>query len=898
MKTYRWAAVGGLFFVICLLLNSSSTGGPNPLATARGTEAPLAIVRGTYTDPSLPIEKRVDDLVSRMTLEEKVSQTMNGAAAIERLGIPEYEWWNECLHGVARAGYATVFPQAIGLAATWNEDLIYQMADVTSTEARAKHHEFVRRGERGRYKGLTFWSPNINIFRDPRWGRGQETYGEDPYLTARLGVAFVKGLQGNDPRYLKVVATPKHYAVHSGPEPERHHFDAKASERDLQETYLPAFRATVVEGKAYSVMCAYNRTNSEPCCAHKRLYDILRGEWGFDGYVVSDCGAIDDIYLRHKVAKTEGEASAWAVKSGTDLTCGREYRSLLQAVKDGLITEAEIDVAVKRLMAARFRLGMFDPPEMVPYARIPFSENDSPAHRELALKTARQSIVLLKNENNALPLKKDLKTIAVIGPYADTLEVLLGNYYGQPSKYVTPLEGIRNKVSPATKVLYTPGMFKTGAFVEPVPASALTLNGPGSPAGFKGEYFNNRELKGEPALVRTDAQVNFEWGSLNPAPPVVEDNFSVRWTGKLTPTESGKHVLGAAGNGGLRVLVDGQLLVEDFVNRRTKTLTKEIQLEAGRAYDVRIEYFENANHYAAAKLIWSLPSGDKTLRDDAANKARQSDVVVMVLGISPAIEGEEMPVNIEGFRGGDRTDISLPKPQEELLKAIHAQGKPVVLVLVGGSALAVNWADENVPAIVDAWYPGAEGGTALADVLFGDYNPGGRLPVTFYKSVAQLPPFEDYNMHGRTYRYFTGDPLYPFGFGLSYTRFAYSNLKLSANSIKADDSVRVSVDVQNIGERAGDEVVQLYVTDVAASVPVPVRSLAGVKRVSLKPGEKQAVSFTLASDQMTVIDDSGKRVIEPGEFLISVGGEQPGFTGRADAATTGVVTGRFAVSGK
>src|SRR6266850_6896203 len=454
MKNYRHIATTMmLILVACLLFGLTQTG------AVAGPELP-------YKDPSLPIEKRVDDLVSRMTLEEKVSQMMNAAPAIKRLDIPEYEWWNEGLHGVARAGYATVFPQAIGLAATWDTELMHQIADVISTEARAKHNEFVRNNERGRYKGLTFWSPNINIFRDPRWGRGQETYGEDPYLTARLGVEFVKGLQGSDPRYLKVVATPKHYAVHSGPEPERHAFDAKIDERDLRETYLPAFRATVMEAKAASVMCAYNRTNTEPCCANNRLMmDILRKEWGFTGYVVSDCGAITDIWKGHQFTKTEEAASAVAVKAGTDLACGREYNALIKAVKDGLITEAEIDVSLKRLLTARFRLGMFDPPEMVAYARIPFSENDSPAHRELSLQAARESIVLLKNENNALPLKKDIKTLAVIGPNADAPEVLLGNYNGRPSKSVTPLEGIRNKVSTGTKVLYAPGLYKTGAFV-------------------------------------------------------------------------------------------------------------------------------------------------------------------------------------------------------------------------------------------------------------------------------------------------------------------------------------------------------------------------------------------------------------------------------------------------
>ena len=836
-----------------------------------------------YRDPSLPIEKRVDDLVSRMTLEEKVSQMMNGAARIERLGIPEYEWWNEALHGVARAGYATVFPQAIGLAATWNPDLMHQVADVISTEARAKHHEFVRHNQRARYQGLTFWSPNINIFRDPRWGRGQETFGEDPYLTSRLGVAFVKGLQGNDPRYFKVIATPKHYAVHSGPEPERHSFDAKSDERDLRETYLPAFRATIVEGQAYSVMCAYNRTNTEPCCTSKKLMtDILRGEWKFGGYVVSDCGAIDDIYLRHKYLKTEAEASALAVKAGTDLTCGREYRSLIQAVKDGLITEAEIDVSVRRLMTARFRLGMFDPPEMVPYARIPFSENDSEAHRALALKAARESIVLLKNANNTLPLKKDLKTIAVIGPNADTLEVLLGNYNGTPTRYTTPLAGIKSRVSPNTEVLFAPGTYKIGSQTTPLPATALR-------SGLKAEYFGNRELKGEPVLARTDSEVNFGWGALSPAASLTPQNFSVRWNGKLVAAVAGKYTIGFNGNGGFRLYLDGKVLVEEFANRRTKTLTKEIELQAGQGYDLQLEYIVGTNEFAAARLIWSPPEAERLLRDDAVSKAKQADAVVLCLGLSPQVEGEEMEVTLAGFRGGDRTDIVLPKPQEDLLKEIQATGKPVVLVLMNGSALAVNWANEHVPAIVDAWYPGEEGGAALAEVLFGDYNPAGRLPVTFYKSVDQLPPFTDYRMQGRTYRYFTGQPLYGFGFGLSYTKFKYDNLKLGAARITAGNGLTVSVDVRNAGDRAGDEVVQMYLKDIAASVPVAIHSLAGVKRIFLKPGEKQRVVFSLTPAQMSLIDTRDKRIIEPGEFEVSVGGQQPGH---------GSISGKFEVRGK
>ena len=849
---------------------------------------PTAAQQPDYKNTSLPIDRRVNDLVSRMTLEEKVSQMMNGAAAIERLGIPDYEWWNEGLHGVARAGYATVFPQAIGLAATWNTDLMYQVADVISTEARAKYNDFNSKGDHGRYKGLTFWSPNINIFRDPRWGRGQETYGEDPYLTARMGVAFVKGLQGNDPKYLKVIATPKHYAVHSGPEPERHSFDAKASQRDMQETYLPAFHATIVEGGAQSVMCAYNRTNEEPCCTNKQLNEILRKDWGFKGYIVSDCGAIDDIYKRHQYVKTEGEASAMAVKAGTDLTCGREYRSLVQAVKDRLISEADIDVAVKRLMKARFQLGMFDPSEMVPYSKISISENASPAHRALSLRASRESIVLLKNQNNTLPLKKNLKTIAVIGPLADNLGVLLGNYNGQPTRYVTPLTGIREKLGSGTRILYSPALYAPGVMVAAVPASALT-------AGFRGEYFNNRELKGEPALVRTDAQVNFDWGAMSPAPGINEDNFSVRWTGKIQAPESGKYTIGIAGNGGMRLIFDGQTIIEELQNRRTRSVNKEISLEAGRSYDVRLEYFENGNQFAAAKLNWSLPSADQSLKADALEKSREADAVVMVMGITPSVEGEEMDVKVEGFRGGDRTEITLPKPQEDLIKEVQALGKPVVLILLGGSALAVNWANDNVPAILDGWYPGEEGGTAIADILFGDYNPAGRLPVTFYKSISQLPAFTDYSMQGRTYRYFKDTPLYPFGFGLSYSNFKYSGLKLSSKQIRSGEDVTVSVEVTNASSRAGDEVVQLYITDVAASYPVPIRSLAGIKRIALKPNEKQTVTFTVKPDQMSVTDDNGKRLIEPGEFLISVGGKQPGFTGNADASTTSVVTAKFVV---
>jgi beta-glucosidase len=851
-----------------------------------------------YLNTRLPISRRVEDLVSRMTLEEKVAQMMNKAAGIERLGVPAYDWWNEALHGVAYAGNATVFPQAIGLGATWDEELIRAVATAISDEARAKYNDAVRRDFRKRFYGLTFWSPNINIFRDPRWGRGQETYGEDPYLTSRLGVAFVRGMQGDDPKYLKTIATPKHYAVHSGPESQRHTFDARPPERDLEDTYLPAFRAAIVEGKAGSVMCAYNRLNGEPLCASPRmLKEILRGAWGFSGYVVSDCDAVADIYQKHNFRKSQEEGVAVAVKTGTDLTCGYEYRALPAAVKQGLITEAEIDTAVKRLFEARFRLGMFDPPESVPYARIPLEVNDSPANRELAARAARESIVLLKNENGTLPLRKDLKTIAVIGPNADSLEVLLGNYNGIPSRWVTPLEGIRSKVSPGTRVLDALGTTLTGDPVLPVPPSAFYTTAGKGEHGLKAEYFDNKDLQGSPVATRTDAQINFDWYTNAPVPQLPTDKFSARWTGYFVPPTSGTYQLGARADDAVRVFLDDRALVDNWHDGSAKTFTKAVELEGGRAYKIRVEYYDNYAN-ATAKLVWGPPNLNESLREEALRRARESDVVVMALGLAPSLEGEEMDVKVKGFSGGDRTDLEMPEAQAELLKSVVATGKPVVLVLINGSALAVNWAQANVAAIVEAWYPGEEGGTALADVLFGDYNPAGRLPVTFYKSAEQLPPFADYRMEGKTYRYFRGEPLYPFGYGLSYTRFKYDNLKLDSKRYTATQSVQLSVDVRNVGAREGDEVVQLYVSDEAATSPVPVRSLKGVRRVHLKPGERRRVTFTLTPRDLTMVDERGRRLLEPGEFRVSIGGKQPGFDGNADAATTGVVTGMFIVTGK
>ena len=825
-----------------------------------------------YKNSASPIKDRVDDLVSQMTLEEKVSQMVFDAPAIERLDIPKYNWWNECLHGVARAGVATVFPQAIGLAATWNPDLMHQIATTISDEARAKHHEAARRGIREIYTGLTFWSPNINIFRDPRWGRGQETYGEDPYLTAQMGVVFVKGLQGDDPHYLKLVATPKHYAVHSGPESDRHHFDARVDERDMRETYLPAFEACVKEARAASVMGAYNRVNGEPCCASPTLLEkILRQEWGFDGYVVSDCWAILDILLHHKVVSTAEEASALAVKNGCELNCGSTYPALRGAVEQGLISEDMIDRAVQRLFTARFRLGMFDPPEQVLYTQIPYEIVGSPEHRELALRAARESIVLLKNESNLLPLRKDLESIAIIGPNADNLQALLGNYSGTPAKAVTPLEGIRKKLSPSAKLYYARGCGLADGVppLEVVPCTCLRpVDADSDEGGLTADYYDNPNLEGEPVLSQVDRVIDFIWRDTTPLTGQWGDSFAVRWTGFLVPPESGLYKLGVNGFSAYSLYLDGELIVDYQDIHHPVLKTGEVELEAGRFYSLRLDYVSQGLD-PQVQLLWSLPKID--YEASALEAAEKADVVVAVMGLSPSLEGEEMPVAVEGFAGGDRTDIKLPRPQEELLKRVHALGKPVVLVLLNGSALAVNWATEHIPAIVEAWYPGQAGGDALADVLFGDYNPAGRLPVTFYKSVDDLLPFEDYDMAGRTYRYFRGEPLFPFGHGLSYTTFEFDNLRVDPPQVQVGGQVAISADVTNTGDRTGDEVVQLYIHHRDATVPRPIKELKGFKRITLQPGERKTVTFTLHTYQLGYYDETMQYVVQPGTVEVMVG---------------------------
>ncbi|MBN1466901.1 glycoside hydrolase family 3 C-terminal domain-containing protein [candidate division KSB1 bacterium] len=835
--------------------------------------------RKPWFNPALDMEMRLDSLLAAMTLEEKVAQMMDNAPAIERLGVPAYGWWNECLHGVARSGRATVFPQAIGIAATWDEDLMLRLATVISDEARAKHHEYVRKGKRGIYQGLTFWSPNINLFRDPRWGRGMETYGEDPFLTGRLAINFVKGLQGDDPNYLKAVATLKHYAVHSGPEPERHVFESVTDERDLRLTYLEHFRMAVTEAQPYSIMCAYNRYNGEACCGNDRLLNqILRQEWGFDGYVVSDCGAIWDIFFYHKLVETGPEAAALAVKSGTDLNCGNTYSGLVKAVQKGYLTEEEIDVAVRRLFRARIKLGMFDPAEKVPYAQMPYSVLDSKENQAVALETARKSMVLLKNDAETLPFTQDIGTVAVIGPNADDVEVLLANYNGTPSNPITPLQGIRDKLG-EDKVIYSLGC----AWAENLPVFTVippaAFRTPDGQSGLRAEIFASARFAGEPVATRIDANIDVNWWDGAPIDTLDDDNFGVRWTGKLAPPQDGEYILGAEGVGAFNITFAGEQLLTFRSVHHANKVYKEVTLKAGQEYDINVEM---SNFYgdATMHLLWSLPGQDH--RAAALAAVDQADAVVLCMGLSPRLEGEEMQVELEGFRGGDRLTLDLPAIQQELIKAVVEKGKPTVLVLLNGSALSVNWADANVPAILEAWYPGQAAGAAIADVLFGDYNPGGRLPVTFYKSVDQLPPFNDYRLVGQTYRYFTGEPLYPFGHGLSYTTFTYRDLQ-APETVRGDETFNVSAVVKNSGARAGDEVVQLYVSDMLASVPAPIRSLQGFKRVSLQPGEEKTVTFTVTPRQLSLLDADFKRVVEPGVFKIAIGGAQPG---DAKAVTT------------
>jgi len=818
-----------------------------------------------YLDISQPVEARVADLVSQLTIEEKASLMMNGSAGVPRLGIPKYDWWNEALHGVARAGEATVFPQAIGLAAIWDEDFMFTVADAISTEARAKYNDALRHDNHERYYGLTFWSPNINIFRDPRWGRGQETYGEDPFLTARLGVAFVRGLQGSDPTYLKTAACAKHFAIHSGPESLRHDFDVAPSEADFHETYLPAFEALVREAHVETVMTAYNSIYGFPCAINPRLYDLLYNKWGFDGHVVSDCGAIFDLSRTYKVARNDAEAEAMSIKAGLCLRCGDDNPALAEAVKSGFISEAQVDVRLGRLLRTMFRLGIFDPAEKVPYSKIPFSENNSPAHAGLALEAAQKSIVLLKNDGT-LPLHAEtLKRIAVIGPNADSLAALLGNYNGMPSAPVTILAGLKAALGDKVAVDYAVGcdFVDTGSVLRPIPRTALSI---GNNTGLNGEYFANADLAGEP-IRRRDRTIEFDW-SKEPLPEKIPAQvFSARWSGWLLTGLAGDYQIGVEASGGFRLYL-GDDLAMDAWTPGAKIKTARRQLRANARLPLRIE-FSHAGGPAQFVLKWAQPDAAASSAEAIA-KARAADAVIFVGGITAQLEGEEMKVDFDGFSGGDRTKIELPAVQGKLLQQLCATGKPVIVVFLSGSALATPWAAEHVNAIVQAWYPGQSGGTAVADVLFGRTNPAGRLPITFYRQTADLPPFADYAMANRTYRYFSGHPLYPFGHGLSFTRFAYNNFHV----VKSADgsSLAATIDITNTGERDGDEVVQLYGREPAATHSRTRESLCGFKRLHLKRGETRTVALTIPATALRRWDTVKNNYALPsGEWQILAG---------------------------
>jgi beta-glucosidase len=838
-----------------------------------------------YMNPALPIERRVDDLIGRMTLEEKVNQMRDHAPEIPRLGVPKYDWWNEGLHGVAFSGYATDFPQVIGMGATWDKPLVHRMGETISTEARAKYNAAIARGQHEQFFGLTFWAPNINIFRDPRWGRGQETYGEDPFLTGRMAVAFVTGMQGDDPSHPRVISTPKHFAVHSGPEATRHEANVDVSPHDLEDTYLPAFRAAVTEGHAQSVMCAYNSIDGAPACANTMLLqDHLRNAWHFDGYVVSDCAAVADVSSGHHYAPDMAHAAAASLKAGTDLECGylggQAFPALVDAVHQNLVTESDLDQALRRLFRERFDMGMFDPPSSYAYGRIPATENNSPEHRALALQAARESMVLLKNKNGILPLKPGVKRIAVIGPTAELVQSLQGNYNAPPPDPVYPLTGIEKRFRGAA-VSYAQGSTLVAGMAMPIEHTALSPASGGG-HGLTGEYFSSPDFSGRPVLTRTDANVNFNWDKVIPVAGLSRNNYSVRWSGNLVPPAAGDYKVGVRMNycyacentEGFRLYLDGKLFLASdgkSTGERGAVIEQSVHFSDVQPHAIRLEYL-HVTGSAGLDLTWQVPAS--ALRNEAVNVAKDADVIVATVGLSPTLEGEQMPMKLEGFDNGDRTAIDLPADQEDLLKALAATGKPLVVVLQNGSALAVNWASEHADALLEAWYPGEEGGTAIAETLAGDNNPAGRLPLTFYRSLDQIPPFDSYAMQGRTYRYFTGKPLYSFGYGLSYTTFAYQNLKVATPSLTAGDSLRVEADVQNTGAKAGDEVVELYLTQ-PKGYETPRYALVGFTRVHVAAHATAHVSITVDPRTLGQVDAKGNRVIVPGEYRVSVGGAQP-----------------------
>ena len=857
-----------------------------------------------YRNPALSPSERAHDIVGRMTLDEKAQQLEDWAPAIPRLGVPDYQTWNEALHGVARAGYATVFPQAIGMAATWDAPLVHQMGDIISTEARAKYNQAQREGNHRIFYGLTFWSPNINIFRDPRWGRGQETYGEDPFLTGSMGVAFVTGVQGPDPAHPKAVATSKHFAVHSGPESQRHTFDVDPTPRDLEETYLPAFRATVVDGHVASVMCAYNAIDGKSACANTMLLkDHLRDAWGFRGFVVSDCGAIVDITHGHHDAPDILHASALSLAAGTDLSCSMwdpGFNTLADAVRQGVVPEALVTRAAERLYTARYELGLLGPKSPSPNDTIPFSEDASDAHRAVALQAAEESMVLLKN-NGILPLEHAPARLAVVGPTADLLPALEGNYNGVPLHPVTPLDGIKHQF-PATTIIYAQGSTLATGVEVPVPRNAFT-SASGAP-GLQAEYFNNPDWTGAPVATANAATVQYDWHDAYPLPEITTHTYSVRWSGQLTVPAAGTYrFVVEPGDSfpyspreSFRFLLDGKVLAEGSLNTGKAVDTRgaftfspgasptappimagphsatvPVTLADTKPHDFRLEYSHSGDEGGGLLLKWDAPADAQLAEAVAA--AKSADAVIAFVGLSPQLEGEEMPIKIEGFSGGDRTSIALPAAQRKLLEAVSATGKPVIVVSLSGSALALSWARDHAAAVLQAWYPGVAGGEAVARTLAGLNNPAGRLPVTFYADTGDLPPFTDYSMKFRTYRYYTGTPLWGFGYGLSYSSFRYGALRLSSRELTTNEPLHATVHITNTSKRAGDEVVEAYVK--TPQTGGPIHALAAFERVHLAAGEGRDVALTLNPRSLSSVDEGGNRSLLAGSYQLIVAGAQP-----------------------
>ncbi len=831
----------------------------------------------------LPLEQRVNDVISRLTLEEKVAQMLNATPAVPRLGILAYDWWNETLHGVARTPFkTTVFPQAIAMAATWDTSSLYTMADYSATEGRAIYNIAVASGRTNeRYLGLTYWTPNINIFRDPRWGRGQETYGEDPYLTARLASSFVKGLQGDDPTYLKAAACAKHFAVHSGPEPSRHADNFNPSTYDLWDTYLPAFKELIVNAKVAGVMCAYNAVNTQPCCGNDLLMnDILRKQWKFTGYVTSDCWAIDDFFRYHKTHSDATAAAVDALIHGTDVECGNTvYKTLIDAVKNGTVKEEQLDVSLKRLFAIRFRLGMFDPTSMVKYAQVKKDVLESPEHKALSLKMARQSIVLLKNDMNTLPLNKNIKKIAIIGPNADNAIAVLGNYNGTPSEIVTVVKGIKDKLGSNVDVQYIKAINFTNDTLLAYANISNQCFYEGK-QGFRAEYFNNKSLNGSPEIIRTEETIDHFWQEgQTVAGTIKANNFSARYTTNFTALNTGNTTFEIAADDGYKFIVNDKEVINAWERNRWGARTFKLQTVKDSIYKLVVEYWQGDGK---ANVLLKAGNYAKTDFNALANTVKDADAIIFVGGISPQLEGEEMTVDFPGFSGGDRTSILLPTVQTELMKTLQHTGKPVVFVMMTGSAIATPWEAENIPAIVNAWYGGQSAGTAIADVLFGDYNPAGRLPITFYKSDKDLPAFGSYDMSNRTYRYFKGEALYPFGYGLSYSNFSYSQLNIPT-TVNLGKPVSVTAKVTNISKRDGQEVVQLYVSNQNKNIHSALRALKGFKRIYLKAGESKMVSFQLSIDDLSVPDTNGIMKPLTGLLNISVGGGQPNIPNRTSS---------------